>query len=51
VVDAAQVEQFDLLGISQGAAVAVVYSLRYPERIRRMVLLGGYAAGWRARRQ
>jgi pimeloyl-ACP methyl ester carboxylesterase len=51
VVDAAQVEQFDLLGISQGAAVAVVYSLRYPERIRRTVLLGGYAAGWRARRQ
>jgi pimeloyl-ACP methyl ester carboxylesterase/AraC-like DNA-binding protein len=49
VVDAAGVEQFDLLGISQGAAVAVAYSLRYPERIRRMVLLGGYAAGWRAR--
>lgn len=49
VVDSAEVEQFDLLGISQGAAVAVAYSLRYPERIRRMVLLGGYAAGWRAR--
>jgi pimeloyl-ACP methyl ester carboxylesterase/AraC-like DNA-binding protein len=49
VADAAGVEQFDLLGISQGAAVAVAYSLRHPERVRRMVLLGGYAAGWRAR--
>ncbi|HYX45927.1 MAG TPA: alpha/beta fold hydrolase [Sphingomicrobium sp.] len=49
VVDAAGVEQFDLLGLSQGAAAAVAYSLKYPERVRRIVLLGGYAAGWRAR--
>ena len=49
VVDAAGVERFDLLGISQGAAVAIAYSLKYPERVRRIVLLGGYAAGWRTR--
>ncbi len=49
VVDAAGVERFDLLGISQGAAVAIAYSLKYPERVRRIVLLGGYACGWRAR--
>jgi pimeloyl-ACP methyl ester carboxylesterase/AraC-like DNA-binding protein len=49
VVDAAGVDRFDLLGISQGAAVAIAYSLKYPERVRRMVLLGGYAAGWRTR--
>lgn len=49
VVDAAGVEKFDLLGLSQGAAVAVAYSLKHPERVRRLVLLGGYAAGWRAR--
>jgi pimeloyl-ACP methyl ester carboxylesterase/AraC-like DNA-binding protein len=49
VVEAAGVDQFDLLGISQGAAVAIAYSLKHPERVRRMVLLGGYAAGWRAR--
>jgi pimeloyl-ACP methyl ester carboxylesterase/AraC-like DNA-binding protein len=49
VVDAAGVEQFDLLGISQGAAVAIAYSLKYPERVRRIVLLGGYSAGWRTR--
>ena len=46
VVDAAGVDQFDLLGISQGAPVAIAYSLRHPGRIRRMILLGGYARGW-----
>ncbi|HEY7005517.1 MAG TPA: alpha/beta fold hydrolase [Sphingomicrobium sp.] len=49
VVDAAGVDKFDLLAISQGAAVAIAYSLKYPERVRRIVLLGGYACGWRAR--
>ena len=49
VADVAGVEQFDLLGISQGAAVATAYALKHPERVRRIVLLGGYAAGWRAR--
>jgi pimeloyl-ACP methyl ester carboxylesterase len=49
VVDCAGVERFDLLGISQGAAVAVAYAVRHPERVRRMVLLGGYASGWRVR--
>lgn len=47
VVDAAGVEQFDLFGISQGAPVAIAYSLRHPGRIRRMVLLGGFTRGWR----
>lgn len=51
VVDAAGVDQFDLLGISQGAPVAVAYSLRHPGRIRRMILLGGYARGWALRLQ
>ena len=49
VADAAEVEQFDLLGVSQGASVAIAYALAHPERVRRLVLLGGYAAGWRAR--
>lgn len=49
VVDSAGVEQFDLFAISQGAPVAVAYSIRHPGRIRRMVLLGGYARGWRHR--
>jgi len=49
VVDAAGVDQFDLFAISQGAPVAVAYSLRHPGRIRRMLLLGGYARGWARR--
>jgi len=49
VVDAAGLDQFDLLGISQGAPVAIAYSLRHPRRIRRMILLGGYARGWALR--
>ena len=51
VVEAAGLDQFDLLGISQGAPVAIAYSLRHPGRIRRMVLLGGYARGWALRLQ
>ena len=46
VVDAAGLDRFDLLGISQGAAVAIAYAVRHPERVRRMHLWGGYALGW-----
>ena len=46
VVDAAGLDRFDLLGISQGAAVAIAYSVRHPERVRKMHLWGGYALGW-----
>ena len=49
VVDAAGLERFPLLGISQGCAVAISYAVRHPERVTRMVLHGGYAKGWRAR--
>lgn len=46
VVDAAGLDRFDLLGISQGAAVAIAYAVRHPERVRKMHLWGGYALGW-----
>jgi class 3 adenylate cyclase/pimeloyl-ACP methyl ester carboxylesterase len=49
VVDAAGIEKFALLGISQGCAVSVAYAVRHPERVSRLVLLGGYAVGWRKR--
>jgi pimeloyl-ACP methyl ester carboxylesterase len=45
VVDAAGVERFTLFGISGGAAIAVAYAARHPERIERLVLYGGYARG------
>ena len=39
-------ERFVVLGVSQGAAAAIGYAVRHPERISRMILYGGYAAGW-----
>jgi pimeloyl-ACP methyl ester carboxylesterase/DNA-binding CsgD family transcriptional regulator len=53
VVAAAGLERFVLLGVSQGAAVAVVYAARHPERVSRLVLYGGYARGraWRGAEQ
>ncbi|WP_231759266.1 alpha/beta hydrolase [Microbulbifer elongatus] len=47
VVDACGEQRFSLLGISQGAAVSIEYAVRYPERVRHLILFGGYAAGWR----
>ncbi len=41
-------EPVTLLGISQGAATCVMYAIRHPERVARMILYGGYARGsWR----
>ena len=49
VADELALEQFDLLAISQGAAVAVAYAVRHPERVRRLIICNGYAAGWATR--
>jgi pimeloyl-ACP methyl ester carboxylesterase/DNA-binding CsgD family transcriptional regulator len=38
-------EPFALLGISQGAAICAAYAVRYPERVSKLVLYGGYARG------
>jgi class 3 adenylate cyclase/pimeloyl-ACP methyl ester carboxylesterase len=45
VVDAAGVERFPLLGISQGCAVSVAYAVRHPERVSHLILYGGFAVG------
>jgi len=49
VVDAAGIERFALLGISQGCAVSVGYAVRHPERVSQLILFGGYPVGWRKR--
>ena len=49
VVDGLELESFDLLAISQGAAVAIAYAVRHPGRVRRLVICNGYAAGWAVR--
>lgn len=45
VVDHVGLEQFALLGISQGGAIAVTYAVRNPGRVSRMVLFGAYGRG------
>jgi pimeloyl-ACP methyl ester carboxylesterase len=47
VADALGLDRFPLLGMSQGCAVSVEYAVRHPERVAALVLIGGYAAGWR----
>ena len=49
VVDAAGIDRFALLGISQGCAVSIAYAVRHPQRISHLVLLGGFAIGWKKR--
>jgi pimeloyl-ACP methyl ester carboxylesterase/DNA-binding CsgD family transcriptional regulator len=45
VVHAAGLERFALLGVSQGAAIAVEYAARHSKLISNLVLYGGYARG------
>ena len=49
VADGCGSSRFALLGIAQGAAVAVAYAARHPERVSRLVLHGAYARGRRVR--
>ncbi|MBT8226855.1 MAG: alpha/beta fold hydrolase [Dactylosporangium sp.] len=49
VVNAAGIDRFPLLGVSQGGAVAVAYAVRRPERVSRLVLAGAYARGRQVR--
>lgn len=49
VVDDLGLEQFPLLGMSQGGAIAAAYTVRHPDRVNRLILYGAYARG-RARR-
>jgi pimeloyl-ACP methyl ester carboxylesterase/DNA-binding CsgD family transcriptional regulator len=45
VVDAAGLEQFDLFAMSQGGCVSMAYAARHPERVRRLIVYGGYLQG------
>jgi pimeloyl-ACP methyl ester carboxylesterase len=51
VVDSAGLDRFGLLGVSQGAAIAVAYAARHPDRVSDLVLYGGYGRGRRFRGQ
>ncbi len=43
VVDAAGLDRFALLGISQGGPVAIAYAIQNPERVSHLILYGTYA--------
>jgi pimeloyl-ACP methyl ester carboxylesterase len=45
VADAIGAKRFALLGISQGASIAIAYQARHPDRVSHLVLHGGYARG------
>lgn len=47
VADKLELKRFPLLGISQGAAVAIEYAVRHPDRVSGLILVCSYAAGWR----
>jgi pimeloyl-ACP methyl ester carboxylesterase/DNA-binding CsgD family transcriptional regulator len=45
VVDACGLSRFVLFGASQGAAIAIEYAARHPERVSHLVLYGAYLRG------
>ena len=45
VVDASGFARVALFGMSQGAAIAVAYAARHPDRVSHLVCLGGYPRG------
>ncbi len=49
VVDAAGLDRFVLFGASQGCAVSIDYAVKHPERVKKLVLYGGFARGRRIR--
>lgn len=45
VVDAAALHRFALLGMSQGAPLAIAYAVRHPDRVSQLILCGGFTRG------
>lgn len=45
VVDAAGLDQFSLLSLSAGGALAIAYAAKHPRRVSRMALYGAFARG------
>lgn len=49
VADAEGLRRYPVLGVSQGAAIAVAHAVRHPDRVSGLVLYGGFVLGWRRR--
>jgi pimeloyl-ACP methyl ester carboxylesterase/DNA-binding winged helix-turn-helix (wHTH) protein len=49
VINKTGFDRLALFGHSQGCAKAIAYAARHPERVTKLVLLGGYVRGWKLR--
>ncbi len=49
VVEAAKLDRFPLLGLSQGGPIAIAYAVRHPEKVSHLILYGSYAIGLKHR--
>lgn len=45
VIDAASIERFALLGMSQGCSASIAYAVQHPQWVSRLILYGGFARG------
>jgi pimeloyl-ACP methyl ester carboxylesterase len=45
VIDRLKLKQFALLGISQGGATAIAYTIKYPQRVAHLICYGAFARG------
>jgi pimeloyl-ACP methyl ester carboxylesterase len=45
VIDQLKLNRFALMGISEGAAIAIAYTIKYPERVTHLIFYGGFARG------
>ncbi len=45
VIETIGLNQFSLLGVSQGGAVAIAYAIRHPEKVSHLILYGAYSRG------
>ncbi len=49
VADAAELDRFTIYATSQGVPVALAFAARYPDRVRGLILHGGFVRGRRVR--
>jgi pimeloyl-ACP methyl ester carboxylesterase/DNA-binding CsgD family transcriptional regulator len=45
VIKASGIDRFSLLGISQGASLAISYAVAHPEQVTHLIVYGGFARG------
>ena len=46
VLDTLKIAQCDLVGVSMGGGIALNFSLEFPERVRRLILISPALVGW-----